>query len=243
VATAAEVRQELALLGDPATAEQLQRYFRTGPGQYGEGDRFLGVRVPVVRSLARRYRGFDLVECETLLRSEWHEARLLALLVMVDACGRGDAATCDRICDVYLRNTAGVNSWDLVDVSAEPIVGRRVRRDGPSVIHRLARSERVWERRIAIMATYHHIKAGDVGETFRTAGLLLEDDHPLIHKAVGWMLREAGRRDPHALELFLSRTHRRMPRTMLRTAIQRLPPARRQAYLRGTVEPGAVPGS
>ncbi|HSJ06087.1 MAG TPA: DNA alkylation repair protein [Longimicrobiales bacterium] len=239
---AEEVRHELALLGDPATAAQLQRYFRTGPGQYGEGDRFLGVRVPLVRSLARRYRALDLEQCETLLRSPWHEVRLLALLVMVDACGRGDTGTRDGIRDVYLRNTDRVNSWDLVDVSAEHIVGPLVRRDGPSVLHRLARSGNVWERRIAIMATYHLIKAGEVAETFRTAGLLLDDEHPLIHKATGWMLREAGRRDLRALEMFLSRTYRRMPRTMLRTAIERLPPARRQAYLRGTVEPGVVPG-
>jgi 3-methyladenine DNA glycosylase AlkD len=227
----AAVIADLRELADPGVAAQLQRFFRTGPGEYGAGDRFLGVRVPLLRALARRHRTLAPDGCAELLRSPWHEARLLALLILVGAYQRATAAERGRIFDLYLASTAHINSWDLVDTSAEHIVGRHLRGGDTALLHRLAASASVWERRIAIVATFHFIKAGELAETFRIAQLLLGDDHHLIHKATGWMLREAGKRDASALERFLARHHAVMPRTMLRYAIERLEPAQRIRYL------------
>jgi 3-methyladenine DNA glycosylase AlkD len=172
-------------------------------------------------------------DCIAMLQSPWHEERLLALLLLVGAYDRGAAALRQQIYELYLANTERINSWDLVDASAEHIVGRHIRGGDTSVLDRLAASRIVWERRIAIMATFRFIKENDPAETFRVAGLLLQDEHPLMHKATGWMLREAGKRDPAALDAFLLSSYRRMPRPMLRHAIQRLAPARRIEFLRG----------
>jgi 3-methyladenine DNA glycosylase AlkD len=229
------VLEDLAAVADPAIAAQLQRFFRTGPGEYGEGDRFMGVRVPLVRALARRYAGMSLADCRILLQSEWHEARLLALLVLVRLYHRGAAGTRAAIYELYLQNTDGINSWDLVDVSAEHIVGRHIHGNDTAVLGRLAVSPKLWERRIAILATFHFIRRGEFGETLRIADLLLGDDHDLIHKATGWMLREVGKRNRAILESFLEERYRRMPRTMLRYAIEKLDQARRLQYLHGTV--------
>ncbi|HST61819.1 MAG TPA: DNA alkylation repair protein [Longimicrobium sp.] len=220
-------------LGDPAHAAFVQGYFRTGPGEYGEGDRFLGIRVPVLRKFVREYRGIALDDTAELLRSPWHEARLLAVLLLADAYARGTAQAREAIYRLYLGHTAYVNNWDLVDTSAPHIVGAHLEAGDRSVLEELARSESLWERRIAIMATQHFIRRGDFGTTLRIAEMLVEDGHDLIHKAVGWMLREVGNRDRAAEEAFLRRHHRRMPRTMLRYAIEKFPPELRQAYLRG----------
>jgi 3-methyladenine DNA glycosylase AlkD len=229
----AEVLRDLAAVADPAIAAQLQRFFRTGPGEYGEGDRFMGVRVPLVRALARRYHALSPAECGTLLQSEWHEARLLALLVLVRLYDRGDAGTRAAIHELYLHSTDGINSWDLVDISAEHIVGRHLRGGDTAVLTRLAASPKLWERRIAILATFHFIRRGEFDETLRIADLLLGDDHALIHNATGWMLREVGKRNRAFLESFLTERYQRMPRTMLRYAIEKLEPARRLQYLHG----------
>lgn len=226
-----EVRSELAALADAAVARQLQLFFRTGPGEYGEGDRFLGVRVPLTRALARRYRDLRLDDCRRLLDSPWHEERLLALLILVAQYARGDAAARDEILGLYLGSTHRINSWDLVDVSAEHIVGAHLRTGDRSLLTALARSASVWERRIAVLATFHFIKAGEPDETLRLAELLLDDPHDLIHKAAGWMLREVGKRDRDRLERFLHAHAARMPRTMLRYAIEKLDPATRAAWL------------
>jgi 3-methyladenine DNA glycosylase AlkD len=233
-AVQSEVLEELRNVADPAVAEQLQRFFRTGPGQYGAGDRFLGVRVPLVRALARRYAALSPAECEALLQSEWHEARLLALLVLVRAYDRGSARVRTAIFDLYLRNTHRINSWDLVDISAEPIVGRHLRGGDTAVLTRLAQSTVLWERRIAMLATFHFTRNGEFDETLRIADLLLSDDHDLVHKAVGWMLREVGKRNRAVLDTFLAERYRHMPRTMLRYSIEKLEPARRLQYLHGT---------
>jgi 3-methyladenine DNA glycosylase AlkD len=234
-ARTAEVLGDLAAVADPAIAAQLQRFFRTGPGEYGEGDRFMGVRVPVVRALARRYHALSPAECGALLQAEWHEARLLALLVLVGLYDRGDAGARAAIYELYLHSTDGINSWDLVDISAEHIVGRHLRGGDTAVLTRLAASPKLWERRIAILATFHFIRRGEFDETLRIADLLLGDDHALIHKATGWMLREVGKRNRAVLESFLTERYRRMPRTMLRYAIEKLEPARRLQYLHGAV--------
>jgi 3-methyladenine DNA glycosylase AlkD len=230
-----EVQKTLEDSADPDDAVFLQRYFKTGPGQYGEGDRFLGIRVPKLRKLAKSHRDLSLDECETLLRSPYHEARLLALLIRVRKCEREAEDTRAAVYRLYLGNTFYVNNWDLVDVSAPRIVGRHLEHGDRSVLLKLARSSSLWERRIAVLATQHFIRNGDFDDTFRIADLLLEDRHDLIHKAVGWMLREVGSRDQAAEEAFLKHRYRRMPRTMLRYAIEKFPVPLRRRYLRGDV--------
>lgn len=234
MSTADTILARLREMEDPEDARFLQRYFRTGPGEYGEGDRFLGIRVPVLRKLARAYRGTPLDEVAALLRSEWHEARLLALLLMVDAYARGDAPTREAVHRLYLGSTRYVDNWDLVDTSAPHLVGAHLAAGDRGELERLARSDSLWERRIAILATQHFIRRGEFGTALRIAELLVADPHDLIHKAVGWMLREIGDRDRAAMEAFLRRHLRSMPRTMLRYAIEKFPPELRQAYLKGT---------
>jgi 3-methyladenine DNA glycosylase AlkD len=236
-AEADEIVARLQALGDPEHAGSVAGYFRTGPGEYAEGDQFLGIRVPVLRGLVREYRGLPLERTEELLRSPWHEARLLACLLLADAYPRGDAAAREAIYRLYLGNTAYINNWDLVDSSAPHVVGAHLQSGDRTVLEELARSDSLWERRIAILATQHFIRGGDFGTTLKIAEMLVDDRHDLIHKAVGWMLREVGDRDRAAEEAFLQRHHRTMPRTMLRYAIEKFPPSLRAAYLRR--EPGS----
>lgn len=231
--TAAGILARLHEIGDAERARFVAGYFRARPGEYGEGDRFLGIRIPVLRALVREFRGVSIDQMAVLLRSEWHEARLLALLLLVDAYRRGDADTREAIYRLYLDNTRYVNNWDLVDSSAPHIVGAHLEEGDRSVLDRLAKSEMLWERRIAILATQHYIRGGEFVTTLRIAERLVKDGHDLIHKAVGWMLREVGNRDREAEEVFLRRHHRTMPRTMLRYAIEKFPPDLRQRYLRG----------
>jgi 3-methyladenine DNA glycosylase AlkD len=229
--TARSVSRELMALADPLRSAILQRFFKTAPGEYGAGDRFLGLRVPALRRLARTHASMSLTEVSRLLRSRWHEARLLALLILVRQHARADAATRDAIHDLYVASTRYVNSWDLVDSSAEELVGAHLREPDRPLLARLAASPLVWDRRIAIIATFHYIKRGEFGDTLRIAGQLIGDSHDLIHKAVGWMLREVGNRDRAVAEAFLSRHAPRMPRTMLRYAIERFPPRLRKRYM------------
>jgi 3-methyladenine DNA glycosylase AlkD len=212
-----------------------QRFFKTGPGEYGEGDVFIGVTVPDLRRTCRECSDASDEEIEQLLHSRVHEDRLLALLLMVQAFERAGEPGRKAIYERYLANTALINNWDLVDSSAAAIVGGWLAGRSRRVLGRLARSKSVWERRIAIVATHHFIRNGEVAETFRIADLLLHDDHDLIHKAAGWMLREAGKRQPAALREFLASRYRTMPRTMLRYAIERFPERERRMYLRGTI--------
>jgi 3-methyladenine DNA glycosylase AlkD len=225
----------LKQMSDPDTARVMQGFMKTGPGQYGEGDVFIGIRAAPLRDLAREFENMPLDEVEKLLASEIHEARSLALLVLVRAFGRADGTARRAIHALYLRNTARVNSWDLVDVSAEHLVGAHLNDGKRGLLGRLARSKSLWERRIAIVATYHFIKKKEFADTLRIAGVLRDDREDLIHKAVGWMLREVGKRDCAVLEGFLAEHYSRMPRTMLRYAIERFAPERRQQYLRGEV--------
>ncbi|HEX9107811.1 MAG TPA: DNA alkylation repair protein, partial [Longimicrobiales bacterium] len=211
-----------------------QRFFRTGPGEYGEGDVFLGVRVPQLRGLARRFRGLSLEDSLELLRSPLHEARFLAVVLLVESYRRGDAATRQRVFDAYLANTDRVNNWDLVDVSAPHVVGAHLLQGDSAVLDRLAASPSLWERRIAMLATFAFIRAGRLQEPLRIARLLLHDNHDLIHKAVGWMLRELGQRSRDAEEAFLAEHYRTMPRTALRYAIEKFPSERRRAFLEGS---------
>ena len=231
----AEIRRELESLGDASQAAILQRFFKTGPGEYGAGDRFRGIRVPVLRGLAKKYQELSLAEARRLLPSTFHEDRLLVLLILIRQYDRGDQDVRDQLHRFYLEHTRFVNNWDLVDVSAPHLLGHYLEDRPKDTLTRLAASGNWWERRLAIIATLHFIKRQDFDETLRIARLLLGDPEDLIHKAVGWMLREVQKRQTAVAEAFLRKHYRQMPRTMLRYAIERLPEARRQAYLKGTV--------
>jgi len=229
------IQGHLRQLGTPEAAALAARYFKTGPGQYGEGDIFLGISVPTLRKLAREHRALPTKELVILLRSEIHEERFLALLILVLSASKGDEAARREIYDLYLAHTRYINNWDLVDTSAREIVGGYLADKDRSPLYHLARSQQLWERRIAIVATYHFITRSDYGDTLTVAEILLGDAHDLIHKATGWMLREVGKRDQPTLEQFLRRHGRAMPRTMLRYAIERFPEELRRAYLKGDV--------
>lgn len=231
--TAAEITRELEKLADPDDAVNLQRFFKTGPGQYGEGDLFRGIRVPVLRSLAKRYALLPVSEARKLLHSRYHEDRLLALLILVRLFAKGDERAREEIYTLYLENVRYINNWDLVDSSAEHIVGGYLRDGSKEPLRRLARSHDLWERRIAIIATFHYIKRGSFETALEIAAMLLGDRHDLIHKAVGWMLREIGKRDRAAEDAFLVEHCRRMPRTALRYAIERHPEPERLRFLSG----------
>lgn len=232
---ASEICGRLKALGDPEQARVLQRFFKTGKGEYGEGDLFVGLRVPETRRLARQYQSLTLPETIKLLLSPIHEARLLALLIMISAYQKGDDVLQEQIYGLYLQNSHRINSWDLVDVSAEHIVGAHLRYRDRSPLRQLASSSLLWERRIAIIATFHYIKDREFDETLHIADLLLRDREELIHKAVGWMLREVGKRDRLAEMAFLTTHYRVMPRTMLRYAIEKFEEDLRQRFLRGEI--------
>jgi len=229
------IRKELRRLADKEIAEHSQRFFKTGKGQYGEGDRFLGIRVPVLRKTARRYRGISVEDACRLLKSGFHEERLLALFLLVDIFNKADEESRGAIYSLYLANTRFVNNWDLVDCSAEHIVGVYLRGRDRRPVYDLAVSSVLWERRISIISTFHFIKHNEFADTLRIAKILLADKEDLIHKAVGWMLREVGKRDIEAEEKFVKRHCTHMPRTMLRYAIEKFPAPKRQKYLQGQV--------
>ena len=218
-------------LANPRRAKASQWFFKTGPGQYGEGDRFLGLDVPTLRRLTREYEGLPLRDVRRLLTSRWHEERLLALLILVRRYANADPATREKIYRCYLANRAGINNWDLVDSSAPYIVGAHLQSGDRRLLHQLATSTSLWDRRIAILATFWYIRDGDFDDALAIGKVLLDDREDLIHKAVGWMLREIGKRDRRVLERFLRMHVRRMPRTTLRYAIERFPEPLRKRYL------------
>ncbi len=231
-ASAQEITTHLQGLADEERAGHALRYFKATPGGYGHGDRFLGIRVPLIRAAVRKYADASVDTAARLLPSEYHEIRLFALLLLVSRFARGDAAEQDAIYRLYLGHTRCINNWDLIDSSAPYIVGGYLRDKDRSVLHELAGSKSLWERRIAVMATFWFIRDGNYDDALCIAARLLDDSEDLIHKAVGWMLREIGKRD-HAIEVaFLKTHHRIMPRTTLRYAIERFSPRERQKYLR-----------
>ncbi len=227
----AAVKRDMRKVASARRAEINKWFFKTGPGEYGEGDRFLGLTVPQLRAIARAYRELPLKDVTALLRSPWHEERLLALLILTGQYTRGDEATRRTIHRLYLRNTRSINNWDLVDTSAPVIVGAHLAQGNRAILRRLAASKSVWERRIAIIATQYYIRRGDFADTLAIAEVLLDDEHDLIHKAVGWMLREVANRDRAAAERFIRKHARVMPRTMLRYAIEKFPERLRRKYM------------
>lgn len=230
--TARDLQDRLSALATPADALHLSRFFKTGKGDYGEGDIFRGIRVPILRKVAGEMEDTPLKELERLLRSEFHEDRALAVIMLVYAFKSGSASMRDNIFKLYMRNTRHVNNWDLVDISCPQIVGGHLFDKDRSVLDKLAKSSLLWERRIAIVSTLHFIRDRQFADTLRISALLLDDGHDLMHKAVGWMLREVGKRDLSAEEGFLKSHATRMPRTALRYAIERFPERERLAYLK-----------
>ena len=229
--SAARVLRELARHKNPAQEKNLRRFFKTGPGEYGEGDVFWGLRVPQVRAVLAGFPEVPLGVLAELLDSPVHEARFFAVAALVREYARGAGAERAAIFGFYLAKTDRINNWDLVDASAPGVVGRHLPPGrGRRELGRLVRSASLWERRIAMVATLEHIRQGDLANTFWLAERLLDDPEDLMHKAAGWMLREAGKRDAGALREFLARQAARMPRTMLRYAIEKFPAAERRAW-------------
>ena len=233
--TAKDAQDKLRKLADPVLAASATRFFKTGPGEYGENDVFLGLRAATLRQLAKEHQALPLEEAETLLQSEIHEERALALLILVRVVTRAPDSVRKQVYDLYRANSRHVNNWDLVDVSAPTLVGGYLVDKNRKPLNGLAKSKSLWERRIAIVATQHFIRLDDFPDTLKIARMLLGDEEDLIHKAVGWMLREVGKRDQPTLEDFLGEHYSNMPRTMLRYAIERFPISKRQAYLKGQV--------
>lgn len=233
--TERKLRTALKAIANPEIAEHSQRFFKTGEGEYGSGDVFLGIRVPNLRKLAKEYKHLPLNEVKRALHSRFHEERLCSLFILVGKYEKGDVKLKEQVFSLYLENTAYVNNWDLVDGSAHQIVGGHLYSRDRDLLYSLAKSDNMWERRIAMIATYHFIKKDDFGDTLELAELLLADEEDLIHKAVGWMLREVGNRNPDLERAFLARHYKAMPRTMLRYAIEKFPEPERKRYLRSEI--------
>lgn len=232
MASLLQLKKEVRHLADSKRAKILQRFFKTGKGEYGEGDIFLGLTVPQARKIAMQFKHLSMGDVTKLLESKIHEERLIALFILVDRFNRANEQEKELIYTYYLKNTQYINNWDLVDLSAYKIVGAYLIHNDRSVLAHLAKSDSTWERRIAIIATYQFIKSGNYKDTLRIAEILLHDKHDLIQKAVGWMLREVGKRcSQEVLEAFLKKYYREMNRTTLRYAIEHFPEKVRKAYL------------
>lgn len=228
------VKSELEKISNFKKAEILKKFFKTGKGEYGEGDKFLGVAVPEIRVVAKKYFDINLTEVEKLLKGKFHEERLAAILILVEKFSRADDAEKKRLFDFYLKNRKGVNNWDLVDLSAPKICGAYLleNKRERKILYDFALSENLWEKRIAIVSTFAFLKEGDFKDTFKISEILLHDKHDLIHKAAGWMLREIGKVNQVAEEDFLKKNHKKMPRTMLRYAIERFDEGKRNFYMK-----------
>ncbi|HLH33069.1 MAG TPA: DNA alkylation repair protein [Alloacidobacterium sp.] len=229
----ADLERELKAAGDAERARQVARYFKTGRGEYGEGDIFLGIPVPAMRRTALKYRGLKLDDIQKLLDSRIHEYRAAALEILVAQYAKADERKRNTIVDFYLKNTSRMNNWDLVDASTRPILGEHLKTHPRKILKKLAKSKSIWERRIAMVSTMQLVWAGELDDAFEIAEMLLEDEHDLIHKAVGWVLREAGIEDRSRLLAFLEKNYARLPRTTLRYAIEHFAPEQRKKMLSG----------
>jgi 3-methyladenine DNA glycosylase AlkD len=241
-----ELEKDLKKLAHPEKAKLFGRYFKTGKGEYGEGDKFLGIMTGPVQELARKYQDLSFSDLQKLLKGVYHEERTLAVMILVGQFKRGEKEQKEKVFQFYLKNTKRINNWDLVDISAPKIVGEylgtmidgkwlmvngeKIR--GREILYKLVRSENLWERRIAIMATFAFIRENDFTDTLKISEILLSDKQDLIHKACGWGLREIGKRDQEVEERFLKKHLKKMSRTMLRYAIEKFPEEKRQEYLR-----------
>jgi 3-methyladenine DNA glycosylase AlkD len=230
-----ELRKKIKALGSSEVSRTMQWFFKTGKGEYGEGDIFTGLKVPTQRKLALEFRDLSLTDLRILLNSPIHEERLISLFILVDNYRRGDEQSKEEIFSFYLKNKRGINNWDLVDLSAPKIIGKHLLNKDKSLLFKFALSKNLWERRIAILSTYEFIRNDNFDTTFKIAEVLLQDNHDLIHKAIGWMLREVGKRDLKAEGNFLKIYYKKMPRTMLRYAIEKFSEIKRKKYLLGKI--------
>lgn len=231
---AAELKKELKKLANPKYAEVAERFFKTGKGEYGEGDIFFGIRMGPTRDLAKKYYDIKLKDIALLIKDKYHEVRMCSLLILVYQYQKGNPAEKKKVFDFYLKNTQHINNWDFVDVTCPNIVGDFLLDKNRNILYKLAGSQNLWERRIAIISTFTFIRDNDFKDTIKIAELLLNDNHDLIHKAVGWMLRETGKRDSKRLEVFLDKYYKKMPRVMLRYSIEKLDERKRKYYLNKT---------
>ena len=227
-----ELKSELKKFGNPEKAKIVSRFFKTGKGQYGEGDIFLGIVVPKTREIARKYIEIDLKEVEELLKSKIHEERLASLMILVEKYNKSDDKNKKLIAEFYIKNAKKVNNWDLVDLSAPKILGDYLFNKDKSILYKLAKSENLWEKRISIVSTHAFIRNNQFSDTIKIAEILLNDKHDLIHKAVGWMLREMGKKDEKELTKFLDENYKKIPRTALRYSIERLDEKKKKFYMK-----------
>ncbi len=230
-----KVRQEIRNHSNKELAAFLQRFFKTGPGEYGEGDKFAGIKVPVSRKIAINNSNLTLEEVKQLLLSKLHEERLIALLILVHQYKKSDEAQREKIFKFYIRNAKYINNWDLVDLSAPQIVGAFIVDKEKDILFKFANSNNLWQKRIAVLSTFSFIKINRFDVALQISEILLNDEHDLIHKAVGWMLREIGKRNLTVEENFLKKYYKKMPRTMLRYAIEKFPETKRQKYLKSKI--------
>ncbi len=227
-----KIKKELNNLADSKKAKILQGFFKTGLGEYGHGDVFLGISVPDSRNVAKRYKNIKLKDAENLLSSKIHEERLVALLILVEKFKSGDEKTKKEIVDFYLKNTKYINNWDLVDLSADKVLGEYLFDKDKSILYKLAKSNNLWERRIAIVSTFAFIRRNNFEDALEISKILINDKHDLMHKAVGWMLREVGKRDQDVEEEFLIKHYKKMPRTMLRYSIEKFDNNKKEIYMK-----------
>ena len=230
-----ELKKKIEKLSDKKIAEISKWFFKTGKGEYGEGDKFIGLKVPTQRKLAREFKDLNLDDLTQLLKSSIHEERLISLFILVGRYHKADEKTKNEIFDFYLKNRKGINNWDLVDLSAPKILGKHLLKKDKAILFKFAVSKNLWERRIAILSTLEFIKNIEFKTTLQLCKILLNDEHDLIHKATGWMLREIGKKDLDVEEKFLKAHYKKMPRTMLRYAIEKFPKSKRKKYLKGKI--------
>ncbi len=230
-----ELKKTIRANANKDHAKTMQWFFKTGKGEYGEGDKFIGIKVPVQRKIAKKFGELDLEDLQKLLNSKIHEERLISLLILVDKYDKADEKVKDKIYRFYKKNRRKINNWDLVDLSAPKILGIHLLNHDKQILYKYAHSKNLWEKRISIISTYSFIKNHDFNTTLEISDVLLNDDQDLIHKAVGWMLREVGKQSLQILEKFLKPRYKKMPRTMLRYSIEKFPEKKRKKYLKGEI--------
>ncbi len=231
-----KARDEIQALANKEIAKHSLRFFKTSKGEYGYGDVFLGVRTPQIRLIAKKYIDISTADMKTIIKSKYHEERLLGLIILVNKYSKAkDEKVRNQLYKIYVSSFKYVNNWDLVDVTCPHVIGKHLMNKERSILYSWAKSNDLWTKRIAIVSTHWFIRKNDLDDTFKIAEILLNDEHDLIHKAVGWMLREAGKRDLEKEEIFLKKHYKNMPRTMLRYSIEKFPEPKRQKYLKGTI--------
>jgi len=231
-----KAREEIRALANKEIAQHSLRFFKTDKGEYGHGDLFLGVRAPKIRLIAKKHIDISITDMKTLIQSKYHEERFLGLIILVNKYAKTkDKKNRNQLYKIYVYSFKYINNWNLVDVTCPHVTGKHLIDKDRTILYKWAKSEDLWAKRIAMVSTFSFIRKNDLEDTFKIAEILLHDEHDLIHKAVGWMLREAGKRDLKREETFLKKYYKTMPRTMLRYAIEKFPETKRQKYLKGTI--------